>query len=161
MTGIGWDLHRLERGGKLIIGGVSVVSDYGTVAHSDGDVLLHALTDALLGAAALGDIGEHFPDSDPAFKGMDSSFFVKGAMQMIALKNLVPVNVDCVVVLQEPKLKDYKESIRKNLQQLTGLPAERVNVKAKTSEKVGPCGNLEAIEAWCVVELKEKAGYVS
>ncbi len=155
MIGIGWDLHRLERGKKLILGGIEIQSDFGAVAHSDGDVLLHALTDALLGAAGLGDIGELFPDTKEEFEGRESSYFVKEALKLTEEHNLKIVNIDSVIKLESPKILRYKESIKESIAGLCGINPGRVGVKAKTSEKTGPCGRSEAIEAYCVVQLDE------
>lgn len=157
MIGIGWDLHRLVPGNKLILGGIEIDSEYGTVAHSDGDVLLHALADALLGAASLGDIGTHFPDTEPGNKGKESSFFILEVMKLIQKKNLAIVNIDSVVILEAPKLLPYKGAIQKKIAGLCKIDEGRVSIKAKTSEKTGPCGRLEAIEAYCVVELRENS----
>lgn len=153
MIGFGYDLHRLARGETLILCGVKIEAEFGTVAHSDGDAALHALCDALLGAAAMGDIGEHFPDTDTEFKGADSKKLLEITLRMVRQKNLELVNVDITIVLQKPKLKEYKPKMKRLLASLCGLPENRVNVKAKTSEKLGPVGEGLAVEAYCAVEM--------
>jgi 2-C-methyl-D-erythritol 2,4-cyclodiphosphate synthase len=146
-SGIGYDLHRLVTGRKLILGGIEIPFDKGPDGHSDGDVILHALTDALLGAAALGDIGEHFPPSDPRWIDADSEQFVRHARELIEGAGYRAVNVDVVVVLERPKLLPHREAIRQNLSAVLGLALDAVSVKAKTSEGVGPVGRGEAVEA--------------
>lgn len=136
------------------IGGVEIPADYSLVGHSDADVLLHAVTDALLGAAALGDIGELFPDSDPAHLGRDSAEMLAAAYAQVRQAGYRLVNVDCTVFAQRPKLSPYKESIRRRLAALLDLPLDRVAVKAKTGEGVGPIGREEAVEAQCVVLIE-------
>lgn len=154
MVGIGNDLHRLEKGLPLIIGGITIDSELGCVAHSDGDVLFHALTDALLGAIGAGDIGELFPDTDQANKNADSSIFVKKALELVRQNRLEIVNIDCIVMLQTPKLSAYKQLIKQNLAAICGISINQVNVKAKTGEKLGHIGNFLGIESLCVVQLK-------
>lgn len=155
MVGIGNDLHRLEVGRPLIIGGVSIDSPIGCVAHSDGDVLIHSLIDALLGAMALGDIGEWFPDSDAKYKNVNSVDLLKVVLEEMHKRNYKISNIDSVIMLQKPKLSPYKQAIKENIASLCGVPADRVNVKAKTGEKIGIVGNSEAIEALCIVEISE------
>ncbi len=152
MIGFGYDIHKLAKGESLILGGVPVESDVGTAAHSDGDVILHALCDALLGAAGLGDIGEHFPDNDPQYKNADSTRFVKEIMGMIE-NSFAIVNIDITVVLEKPKLSAYKKAIREMIAELCGISAERVNIKAATNEKMGFIGRGEGIAAFCISEL--------
>jgi 2-C-methyl-D-erythritol 2,4-cyclodiphosphate synthase len=156
-TGIGWDVHRLIPGKPLILGGVSIVSEAGLEGHSDADVLSHAVTDALLGAAALGDIGMHFPDSDPRWAGADSLLFLRHARDLAAARGFAIVNVDATVILEQPKLKDYRLPIRLKLAEALGLETERVSVKFKTAEKLGPVGEGRSAEAQAVVTLS-KAG---
>jgi 2-C-methyl-D-erythritol 2,4-cyclodiphosphate synthase len=151
--GLGHDTHRLETGRPLILGGVAIPHDKGPVAHSDGDVLLHALTDALLGAAGLGDIGEWFPDSDPKWRGADSKQFVIAVAAEVRRLGWNIANLDCTVLAQQPKLSSYKSSIRNSMAALLDLAPELVNVKAKTGERVGPIGREEAISADAVVLL--------
>lgn len=154
-VGLGNDLHRLVEGKPLVLGGVPIAHDRGPDAHSDGDVLLHALVDAVLGAAALGDIGELFPDTDPAHKGAASEGFVRSALDRLHGQGWQLVNVDATVNAQAPKLKPYKLPIRGKISQLTGLPTERISVKAKTGERVGPIGEERAIAAQVVVLIRK------
>ena len=153
--GLGNDIHRLAAGKPLVIGGVKIDHDRGPDAHSDGDVLLHSLVDALLGAAGLGDIGDLFPDSDEAYRDMESSKFVLEAMRLLKTNGWRPVNVDAVVMAQSPKLSPHKAAIRERVAELTSLPVEAVNIKAKTGEKVGPIGREEAIAAEVVVLIEK------
>lgn len=153
-VGIGHDTHRLTAGGPLRIGGVSVPHDREMVGHSDADALLHAVTDALLGAAALGDIGEFFPDTDPANKGRDSAEMLSQAWDAVARKGWKIANLDCIVFAQRPKLAPYKETIRQRLAAILGLMPDQVGLKAKTGEKVGIIGREEVIAAECVVLLE-------
>lgn len=152
-TGIGWDVHRLVSGRPLILGGVSVPSECGLEGHSDADVLAHALTDAVLGAAALGDIGQHFPDSDPQWEGADSLGFLRRALELVRQRGYRVVNADATVILERPKLKDYRRAIRDSLAGALELPVERVSVKFKTAERLGPVGEGQAAEAQAVVTL--------
>jgi 2-C-methyl-D-erythritol 2,4-cyclodiphosphate synthase len=154
-TGQGWDTHRLGWGADLILGGVPVPSDRGQLGHSDADVLSHAITDALLGAAALGDIGMLFPDTDPQWKGADSAVFLKEAAQRVRAAGYAIVNVDSTVVLEKPKLKDYRLKIRVALAKTLGIEVERVSVKFKTAEGVGPVGQLRSSEAQAIVTLSK------
>lgn len=155
MVGIGNDLHRLAEGRPLIIGGVEIDSPIGCVAHSDGDVLIHSLIDALLGAMALGDIGEWFPDSDAKYKNVNSADLLKVVLDEMHKRNYQISNIDSVVMLQKPKLSPYKQQIKENIANLCGIYADRVNVKAKTGEKIGIVGNSEGIEALCIVEINK------
>jgi 2-C-methyl-D-erythritol 2,4-cyclodiphosphate synthase len=153
--GIGYDVHKLEKGKRLVIGGVEIPFDKGFKAHSDGDVLIHALIDAILGAAGLGDIGEHFPDTDPAYKGIDSKFLLKKTMELVTPRYTIN-NIDCVIVAEKPRLSPYKEKIKTSLAQLMGIGEDRVNVKAKTEEGLGFTGKEEGIKAYAVVLLEER-----
>jgi 2-C-methyl-D-erythritol 2,4-cyclodiphosphate synthase len=155
-TGLGWDVHRLAPGRPLILGGVTIPFELGLEGHSDADVLAHAITDAILGAAALGDIGMHFPDSDPRWKGADSLQFLKHAVDLAQSAGFKLVNVDSTVILERPKLKDYRTAIRETLAATLGLPLDRVSVKFKTAEKVGPVGEGRSAEAQAVVTLRRK-----
>lgn len=155
-TGLGWDVHRLTQGRALILGGVAVESEFGLEGHSDADVLSHAITDAILGAAALGDIGQHFPDSDPRWKGADSLQFLRHAHDLVLGQGYTIVNVDSTVILQRPKLKDYRLPIREKLAATLGLDPERVSVKFKTAEKLGPVGEGRSSEAQAVVTLRRE-----
>jgi 2-C-methyl-D-erythritol 2,4-cyclodiphosphate synthase len=152
-TGIGWDNHRIAAGRPLILGGVTIPSDFGLEGHSDADVLSHAITDAILGATALGDIGMHFPDSDPRWKACDSLVFLRHALELARGRGFRLVNVDSTVILERPKLKDHRESIRQKLAETLGLTADDVSVKFKTAEKVGPVGEGKSAEAQAVVTL--------
>ncbi len=152
-TGLGWDVHRLVEGRPMILGGVTIPSEFGLEGHSDADILFHAVTDALLGAAALGDIGMHFPDTDPKWKGADSGQFLKHAVKLGAEQGYSIVNVDTTVILERPKLKDYREAIRKSLAEALDLSLDRVSVKFKTAERVGPVGEGKSAEAQAIVML--------
>ncbi|MDQ2899722.1 MAG: 2-C-methyl-D-erythritol 2,4-cyclodiphosphate synthase [Acidobacteriota bacterium] len=151
--GLGWDSHRLKPGIPLILGGVAIPSEAGLEGHSDADVLLHAVTDAVLGAAALGDIGMHFPDTDPRWKGAGSLQFLRHAVKLAAQKGFALVNVDATVILESPKLKDYRLPIREKLAAALGLDLDVVSVKFKTAEKVGPVGEGRSAEAQALVLL--------
>lgn len=152
--GEGWDIHALVVGRKLILGGVEVPFHLGLLGHSDADVLLHAITDALLGAAALGDIGTHFPDTDAHFKGADSSVLLAEAARRVRDKGFEIGNVDSTVIAQAPKLMPFMPAIRAKLALALGVSLDQVNVKAKTAEKMGPVGLGQAMEARAVVLLK-------
>lgn len=153
-VGIGHDTHRLAPGGPLRLGGLDVPHEYGMVGHSDADVLLHAITDALLGAAALGDIGELFPDTDPANRGRDSADMLKRALDRVTAAGFRLVNLDTIVFAERPKLSAYKTAIRERIAALVELPLESVGFKAKTGERVGPVGREEAVMAEAVVLLE-------
>lgn len=153
-TGLGWDVHRIAPGRRLILGGVTVPGDFGLEGHSDADVLAHAVTDAILGAAALGDIGMHFPDTDPRWKGCDSMVFLRHAKDLAEAQGYHLVNVDSTVILEKPKLKDYRQAIRQRLAETLTLALDRVSVKFKTAEKVGPVGEGRSAEAQAVVTLQ-------
>ncbi|RPI68926.1 MAG: 2-C-methyl-D-erythritol 2,4-cyclodiphosphate synthase [Ignavibacteriae bacterium] len=154
MIGLGFDVHRLAPNETLVLGGVVIPSEIGTVAHSDGDVILHALVDALLGAVSMGDIGEHFPDTDMRWKGASSSVFVEHAVQMLTNAGYRIINVDATLVLQSPKILPFKQQMRENMAQMCGLPMERVSVKATTSEHLGYAGRKEGVHAWVVCEVQ-------
>jgi 2-C-methyl-D-erythritol 2,4-cyclodiphosphate synthase len=155
--GQGWDLHRLVRGRRLMIGGIEVPSDLGEEAHSDGDVLLHAIIDAILGAAALGDIGTHFPPSDEAWRNADSRELTLRAAQLVRAAGYEIGNVDCTVVLEEPKLGPYKEPMRASIASCLGLGIDAISVKAKTKEGVDATGEGRAIEAMAIAYLSSGA----
>ncbi|MDP3135543.1 MAG: 2-C-methyl-D-erythritol 2,4-cyclodiphosphate synthase [Burkholderiaceae bacterium] len=152
--GEGWDTHALAPGRRLIIGGVQIDHPLGLMGHSDADVLLHALTDALLGAAALGDIGRHFPDTDAAFRGADSLVLLAEAARRVRAAGFAIGNVDATVIAQAPRLAPYIDTMRERIGQALGLPLDRVNVKAKTAEKMGPVGEGKSIEARAVALLR-------
>ncbi|MBX9788948.1 MAG: 2-C-methyl-D-erythritol 2,4-cyclodiphosphate synthase [Pirellulales bacterium] len=158
-VGIGHDTHRLEPGGPLVLGGLRIEHDKHSVGHSDADVLLHAVTDALLGAAGLGDIGEMFPDTDPANKGRDSAEMLRAAWQRVHDAGWKIANLDCIVFAQRPKITPHKEAIRQRLADLLRLEAKRINLKAKTGESVGPVGREEAVMAECVVLLAHSLSF--
>ena len=155
-VGQGYDLHRLVEGRKLILGGVEVSSKVGPAGHSDADVVLHAVIDALLGAAGLGDIGEHFPDTDPAYAGIDSGLLLARALDKVGQGGYRPVNVDVTIIAEKPKLKEYKPAMRQRLAKMLDLAEEAVNIKAKTNEGLGEIGKGEAIACMAVVGLAVK-----
>jgi 2-C-methyl-D-erythritol 2,4-cyclodiphosphate synthase len=151
--GEGWDIHQLVEGRKLILGGVEIPHTKGLLGHSDADALLHAITDALLGAAALGDIGTLFPDTDAQFKGADSAVLLAEAVRRVRLQCWEVGNVDSTIIAQAPKLAPYKATMCQRIAQVLGVAVEQVNVKAKTAEKMGPVGEGLAIEARAAVLL--------
>ncbi|MGZ5181337.1 MAG: 2-C-methyl-D-erythritol 2,4-cyclodiphosphate synthase [Ramlibacter sp.] len=155
--GEGWDVHALVPGRPLVIGGVAIPYERGLLGHSDADVLLHAITDALLGAAGLGDIGRHFPDTDPKFKGADSVLLLEEAARRVADAGWGIVNIDSTVVAQAPRLAPHIEAMRARIAKALGLASAQVNVKAKTAEKLGPVGQGQSIEARAVVLLAANA----
>ena len=146
-VGEGWDTHQLVAGRPLVLGGVTIPHSHGLLGHSDADALLHAITDALLGAAALGDIGRHFPDTDAAFKGADSVTLLAEAARRVRAVGFEIVNVDSTIVAQAPKMAPHIPAMRARIAAALGLVADRVNVKAKTAEQMGPVGEGRAIEA--------------
>lgn len=152
-VGQGWDVHRLVPGRPLILGGVTVPSDLGLDGHSDADIVAHAITDAILGALALGDIGMHFPDTDPRWKGCDSLVFLRHANELATARGYRIVNVDSTIILERPKLKDYREAIRGKLAQTLDLDVARVSVKFKTAEQLGPAGERRSAESQAIVTL--------
>jgi 2-C-methyl-D-erythritol 2,4-cyclodiphosphate synthase len=153
-VGIGHDTHRLGPGGLLRLGGIDIPHDTRTLGHSDADVLLHAVTDALLGAAALGDIGTMFPDTDPANRGRDSAEMLRAAWLLVSEAGWRIGNLDCIVFAQRPKLVPHRDAIRHRLAEILDTTPERIGVKAKTGEGVGPVGREEIIAAECVVLLE-------
>jgi 2-C-methyl-D-erythritol 2,4-cyclodiphosphate synthase len=154
-TGLGWDVHRLAPGKPLILGGVTVPCEFGLEGHSDADVLAHALTDAILGAAALGDIGMHFPDTDPRWKGCDSLVFLRHAKDLAEALGYRIVNVDSTIILEQPKLKDYRQAIRERIAETLAVEPDRVSVKFKTAEKLGPVGEGRSAECQAIVTLQK------
>lgn len=156
-VGLGHDTHRLEPGHALVLGGITIPHDRSAVGHSDADVLLHAITDALLGAAALGDIGELFPDTDPANRGRDSAEMLRAAADRVTAAGWRVANLDCVIFAQRPKLLPHRPAIRRRIAEILGLDEEAVWLKAKTGEGVGPIGEERAIAAECVA-LVERRG---
>ena len=151
--GEGWDIHRLVEGRKLMLGGVDIPHSHGLLGHSDADVLLHALTDALLGAAALGDIGKHFPDTEPEYLGADSAVLLAKVVGDVRALGYAIVNVDSTIIAQAPKLVPYILGMRERVAALLGVALDQVNVKAKTAERLGPVGEGQAMEARAVVLL--------
>jgi 2-C-methyl-D-erythritol 2,4-cyclodiphosphate synthase len=151
--GEGWDTHQLVTGRPLVLGGITIPHSHGLLGHSDADALLHAITDALLGAAALGDIGRHFPDTDPAFRGADSVVLLVEAARRVQAAGWVIVNIDSTIVAQAPKLAPHIPAMCERIASALALPLAAVNVKAKTAEKMGPVGEGRAIEARAVCLL--------
>ena len=154
--GIGYDLHRLEEGRKLIVGGIELPFDKGPVGHSDGDVLAHALCDALLGAAGLGDIGTHFPDTDPKWKGATSMLFLEHARMLVDEKHLAIEHIDAVVIAEKPKLGPHFPKMRGALAKALSVGPEKINLKAKTNEGVDAIGRGGAIAAYVVATLSSR-----
>ena len=152
-VGFGYDSHRLEAGLRLRLGGVDIASDRGCVAHSDGDALIHALCDALLGAAALGDIGTHFPDNDLAFKGIDSTVLLRRTVELLHQKGWQVHNADVTIVLERPKLVDYKPLMQKCLAELLQIPVDAMSVKAKSNEGMGFTGHGEGVAVMAAVTV--------
>jgi 2-C-methyl-D-erythritol 2,4-cyclodiphosphate synthase len=152
-VGIGYDVHKLVTDRKLILGGVEIPYEKGLLGHSDADVLTHAIMDALLGAAGLGDIGRHFPDTDPAFAGADSLVLLKQVHHLVAERGYQPNNVDAVIIAQRPKLAEYMDSMQKNIASALEMPADRVNIKATTTETLGFEGRGEGIAVQAVVSI--------
>jgi 2-C-methyl-D-erythritol 2,4-cyclodiphosphate synthase len=153
-SGIGYDLHRLASGRKLILGGIEVPFEKGPVGHSDGDALAHAICDALLGAAGLGDIGTHFPDTDPRWKDAHSLRFLEHVRGLLAEKRLRIMHVDAIVITERPKLGPHFSAMRKTLAEALGIEVSRINLKAKTNEGVGAVGRGEAIAAQAIATLE-------
>ncbi|MGB6128499.1 MAG: 2-C-methyl-D-erythritol 2,4-cyclodiphosphate synthase [Psychrilyobacter sp.] len=154
--GNGYDVHRLVEGRKLILGGIEIPFEKGLLGHSDADVLIHAIMDGLLGALALGDIGQHFPDTDEAYKGISSIKLLSHVKKLIADRGFEIVNIDSQIVMQQPKLKPYIVEMRKNLAEELNLELNRVSVKATTEEKLGFTGEEIGVKSYAVVLLKEK-----
>ena len=152
-VGIGHDTHRLGQGGPLRLGGIDIPHDRHSIGHSDADVLLHAITDALLGAAALGDIGELFPDTDPANRGRDSADMLRQTAAQVRAAGYDIVNLDCIVFAQRPKLSPHKDVIRRRIAEILVLAPDQVGVKAKTGEGLGEIGREEVIAAQCIALL--------
>lgn len=154
--GHGYDVHRLVEGRRLILGGVEIPFELGLLGHSDADVLLHAVSDALLGAAALGDIGKHFPDTDPRYEGADSMKLLERVVELLEEKGFKVNNIDCTVIAQKPKLAPFIGQMKSNIAQVCGIDGDRVNVKATTEEKLGFTGELKGISAHAVCTIIEK-----
>lgn len=157
-TGIGYDLHRLAEGRKLILGGVEIPHSKGLEGHSDADIVSHAATDALLGAAGLGDIGEHFPPSDPKWKDAPSLLFLKRARELLEQHGYSIVNVDIVIVIEQPKILPHRARICESLARALGVDSSAISLKAKTAEGIGPVGAGEAAEAHAVATIRRDGG---
>ncbi|HET7811952.1 MAG TPA: 2-C-methyl-D-erythritol 2,4-cyclodiphosphate synthase [Steroidobacteraceae bacterium] len=155
--GSGFDVHAFGAGDSIVLGGVRIPHTRGVIAHSDGDVVLHALCDAMLGAAGLGDIGMHFPDSDPVWKGADSRRFVEAVLQMLTVRKLKVGNVDITLLAQTPKLSPYRLEIRRSLAHMLGVTENQVNIKATTTEHLGFIGRSEGLAAQAAVLLEAAA----
>ena len=155
-VGIGYDIHRLVEERKLFLGTVEIPYVKGLIGYSDGDVLLHAIADALLGALALGDIGEHFPNTDPAYKDIASKEILRKTAEIVASKNYVVNNVDVAVIAEEPKIYPFKDKMTEAIAGILGIERDRINIKATTNEGVGSIGRGEAIAAYAVVMLVER-----
>jgi 2-C-methyl-D-erythritol 2,4-cyclodiphosphate synthase/2-C-methyl-D-erythritol 4-phosphate cytidylyltransferase/2-C-methyl-D-erythritol 2,4-cyclodiphosphate synthase len=153
--GLGYDLHSLKKGRRFLLGGVQIPFNKGEMGHSDGDVLAHAICDALLGAAGLGDIGELFPSSDPQYKDADSMVLLHNAYTRIKNENWQLVNLDCVIICEKPKVLPYREEIRKSLSKVLDVSMDKVFVKGKTAESHGPIGKGKAVEAFAVCLLEK------
>lgn len=157
-TGLGYDVHQLVAGRPLIIGGIIVPHTLGTLGHSDGDALLHAVTDALLGSLALGDIGQHFPDDDDAWKDIPSNIFLEKAISLVREEGFDIVNIDTVIILEKPKLKPYIPAIRENMARILSISPDMISVKATTHEKMGFAGEEKgwACQAMVMVQKTEE-----
>ncbi len=152
--GVGYDVHRLVEGRRLFLGGVEIPFEKGLLGHSDADVLLHALCDALLGAAGMGDIGRHFPDTDPQYKGIASLQLLAKTSQMIQKTGSVVNNVDATIVAEAPKIAPYSDSMRENIAKILNIDHNSINIKATTAEGLGVIGAGDAIAAYCVVSVR-------
>ncbi|WP_177163811.1 2-C-methyl-D-erythritol 2,4-cyclodiphosphate synthase [uncultured Fusobacterium sp.] len=153
--GNGYDVHVLTEGRKLILGGVEIPHTKGVLGHSDGDVLVHAIMDAMLGALALGDIGQHFPDTDMQYKNIDSMLLLSKVKELIYSKGYKIINLDSIIVLQKPKVKPYIEAMRKRIAEVLELEIDQVSVKATTEEKLGFTGDESGVKSYCVVLLEK------
>lgn len=153
--GNGYDVHKLVEGRKLVLGGIEIPHTKGVLGHSDGDVLIHAIMDAMLGALALGDIGQHFPDNDNQYKDIDSSLLLEKVAMLIKDRGYKIINLDSIIVLQKPKVKPYIESIREKISKILEIEKEQVSVKATTEEKLGFTGDESGVKSYCVVLLQK------
>lgn len=158
-VGMGYDVHRLVKGRPLVLGGVAIPFSMGLLGHSDADVLLHAVCDALLGAAGLGDIGRHFPDSDEAFRGIASTELLASTVALLAENGYRVGNVDATLIAEAPKIAPFREAMRKNMAEILGISADKVNVKATTTEELGFVGRGEGMAAQCVAMIFEQAAF--
>ena len=157
-TGFGYDVHAFAYNRKLVLGGIEVPFEKGLLGHSDADVLLHAICDALLGALALGDIGHHFPDNDPKYKNIDSKILLFKVNELVRSKEFIISNIDSTVVMERPKLKDFIPQIRNSISDIIKISVDQVSVKATTSEKMGFVGTEEGVKAYATVLLMEDLG---
>jgi 2-C-methyl-D-erythritol 2,4-cyclodiphosphate synthase len=155
-SGIGYDIHRFAEDRKLVLGGVEIPYFKGLISFSDGDVVLHAISDAVLGALALGDIGRHFPDTDPKYKGADSLSILKKVAEMARGKGYEINNIDTMIIAEEPKIHPFRDRMVEAISKAAGVPAEDISIKATTNEGVGALGKGEAIAAYAVVTLRKK-----
>lgn len=153
--GNGYDVHVLTEGRKLMLGGVEIPHTKGVLGHSDGDVLVHAIMDAMLGALALGDIGQHFPDTDMKYENIDSTILLKRVKELVAERGYKIINLDSIIVLQKPKVKPYIEAMRKRIAEVLEIDVEQVSVKATTEEKLGFTGDESGVKSYCVVLLEK------
>ena len=153
--GNGYDVHILTEGRKLVLGGIEIPHTKGVLGHSDGDVLVHAIMDAMLGALALGDIGQHFPDTDMKYENIDSTILLKRVKELIAKRGYKIINLDSIIVLQKPKVKPYIEAMRKRIAEVLEIDVEQVSVKATTEEKLGFTGDESGVKSYCVVLLEK------
>lgn len=154
--GLGYDSHRFAPGRKLKIGGIEIEYKYGLLGHSDGDVMLHAISDALLGAGGLGDIGIYFPDTDPKYEGIDSKDILSKVVEKINDSGYEVINIDCVLISEEPKFQPYYEKIKKSISHLLGIKESQINIKAKSNEKMGFIGRKEGIVCYAIALLKAR-----
>ena len=154
--GFGFDTHRLEEGMSLQLGGITILHSKGAVGHSDADTLIHAICDAMLGAIAAGDIGTHFPNTDPQYKDIDSKILLEHVIQITRTQYYVPVNLDCTVVIEKPRIMPHIPEIRECLSGILGIPVMDISIKAKTSEKIGFIGREEGVSAYAVVLLRKR-----
>lgn len=153
--GNGYDVHKLVEGRKLILGGIEIPHAKGVLGHSDGDVLIHAIMDAMLGALALGDIGQHFPDTDMKYENIDSTILLTRVKELIAERGYKIINLDSIIVLQKPKVKPYIEAMRKGVAEVLEIDIEQVSIKATTEEKLGFTGDESGVKSYCVVLLEK------
>ncbi|NNG27131.1 MAG: 2-C-methyl-D-erythritol 2,4-cyclodiphosphate synthase [Ignavibacteriaceae bacterium] len=156
-TGIGFDVHAFETGRKLILGGIEIPFEKGLAGHSDADVVLHAITDALLGSLALGDIGKHFPDSDSKYKNTNSSFFLVEAYKLVSIKDYFLGNLDVVIALQQPRLSSYIDLMRENVASILNAEVDQISIKATTTERLGFVGREEGIAALATVTVANRS----
>jgi len=154
-VGFGYDVHRLKRGETLILGGEKIVYEKGLVGHSDADVVIHAVMDALLGASGQGDIGVHFPDSDPGFKDISSLYLLEKVKKLLDKKRFTVSNIDLTVVIEKPKLSVYYDKMKKNIAMVLKIPKDNINIKASTNEGIGFIGQEEGVATFCVALLEK------